>query len=83
VPGFPLTVGGGSIVATRLRPAADGRGWILRLYNASSKPEKLVLSGQAVENGRVLLSDLDGTPGAPFAAPLELPAFGILTLLIR
>ena len=82
VPGFPLTVGGEAIVATRLRPAADGRGWILRLYNASSKPEKLVLAGQAVDERRVFLSDLDGTPGAPFSAPLEVPPFGILTLLI-
>jgi alpha-mannosidase len=83
VPGFPLTVRGEAIVATRLRPAADGRGWILRLYNASSKPEKLVLSGQAVDEGRVFLSDIDGSPGAPFPASLEVPPFGILTLLIK
>ena len=83
VPAFPLTVRTEAVVATRLRPAADGRGWILRLYNASSKAEMLVLAGQAVERGRVFLSDIDGVPGDPLAGPVEMPAFGILTLLIR
>jgi hypothetical protein len=83
VPAFPLAVRTEAVVATRLRPAADGRGWILRLYNASSKAEMLVLAGQAVERGRVFLSDIDGVPGDPLAGPVEMPAFGILTLLIR
>jgi len=82
VPVFPLAVEPAAFVATRLRPSWDGRGWILRLLNASSKPEKLVLAGEAVDKGRVFLSDIDGVPGAPFKAPVEIPALGILTLLI-
>jgi alpha-mannosidase len=83
VPGFPLAIEGDAFVATRLRPTADGAGWVLRLYNASSGPAKLVLSGSAAASGRVLLSDIEGAPGTPLAGPVEVPAAGILTLLIK
>jgi len=83
VPRFPLTIGSPAFVVMSLKPAEDGRAWVLRLLNASSKPEKLLLSGQAFEGGRVFLSDISGTEGQRVSAPIESPAFGILTLLIR
>ena len=83
VPRFPLAVGPGSFVATSLRPSVDGQAWILRLLNASDRPDKLELSGQAYDLGRVFLSDLGETQGARVSAPVEVPAFGILTLRIR
>jgi alpha-mannosidase len=83
VPGIPLAIGPGTMVATSLKPSEDGKGWVLRLLNASDKPEKLRLSGQAFENGGVFLSDLAEIEGAPVSAPVELPGFGILTLRIR
>jgi alpha-mannosidase len=83
VPGFPLAIGPGTMVATSLKPSEDGKGWVLRLLNASDKPDKLRLSGQAFDNGGVFLSDLAEIEGAPVSAPLELPGFGILTLRIR
>jgi alpha-mannosidase len=82
VPSFPLAVGPKSMIATRLKPTDDGRGWILRLYNASPKPERLVLSGRAVDEGRTYLSDIDGRSAIALAAATEIPAWGILTLLI-
>jgi hypothetical protein len=66
-----------------LKPTADGRAWVLRLLNASSRPEKLTLSGEACDGGRVFLSDVSGAAGPRVSAPIEAPAFGILTLLIR
>jgi hypothetical protein len=83
VPRLPLVIEGDAFVATRLRPTTDGAGWVLRLYNASSRPAKLVVSGSAAAPGRVLLSDIEGAPGTPLAGPVEVPAAGILTLLIR
>ncbi|HMA55065.1 MAG TPA: glycoside hydrolase family 38 C-terminal domain-containing protein, partial [Acidobacteriota bacterium] len=82
-PGFPLAVRPGAFVATRLKASLDGKAWIMRLFNASSGPEKLLLSGEAFDQGRVFLSDLRETQGPPLSLPLEVPAFGILTLLIR
>ncbi|NTV81488.1 MAG: hypothetical protein HGA24_08710, partial [Candidatus Aminicenantes bacterium] len=81
-PRFPLTVDSPAFVAMSLRPSADGRAFILRLLNASDRPEALRLSGTAFDRRRVFLSDVDGTEGARLSAPLEVPAFGILTLRI-
>ncbi|MGZ5515997.1 MAG: glycosyl hydrolase-related protein, partial [Candidatus Aminicenantales bacterium] len=83
VPRFPLNVLSEAFVATRLKPSTDGTARILRLFNASSGPEKLALSGEAFEAGRVFLSDLNENQGPRLSSPLEVPAFGILTLLIR
>ncbi|OGD12645.1 MAG: hypothetical protein A2W20_02985 [Candidatus Aminicenantes bacterium RBG_16_66_30] len=82
-PRFPLTVDTPAFVAMSLRPSADGRAFLLRLLNASGRPETLRLSGKAFDRGRVFLSDIDGAQGAAFTAPLEVPSFGILTLRIN
>lgn len=82
-PLFPLAIRPEAVVATRLKPSSDGKAWVLRLFNASREPQKLVLSGEAFDRGRVFLSDLTETLGPRVSAPLDMPAFGILTLLIR
>ena len=82
-PRFPLAIRPGAFVVTRLLPSLDGKAWIMRLFNASSGPEKLILSGEAFDQGRVFLSDLRETQGPPLSLPLDVPGFGILTLLIR
>jgi hypothetical protein len=77
-----LTVGSPAFVAMSLRPSADGGAFILRLLNASSGPRTLRLSGEAVDDGLVFSSGVDGREGARITAPLEVPAFGIVTLRI-
>ena len=81
-PRFPLTIESDALVAVSLKPAADGKAWILRLYNASDRPETLRLSGEAAGRGRVFLSDVDGAQGPRLSGPLEVPSSGILTLFI-
>jgi len=81
-PQFPLAVGPGPFVATRLKPSADGKAWILRLFNASGSPAPVRLSGEAFDQGRVFLSGLDEAAGPRVSSPPEVPGFGILTLLI-
>lgn len=83
VPRFPVTVRSGSLAATSLRPSADGKAWILRLLNASGNPAPLLLAGLAYDQGRVFLSDLSESEGRRVSAPLDVPAFGILTLRIN
>jgi alpha-mannosidase len=83
VPRFPLTVDSPSFVAMSLKPSEDSQAFLLRLLNASDRPETLRLSGPACDAGRVFLSDIDGVRDARPAAPLEVPAFGIVTLLIE
>jgi hypothetical protein len=83
VPRFPLTIDSPAFVSMSLRPSADGRAFVLRLLNASARPETLRLSGEAFDRGRVFLSDIDGAQGAPFHAPLDMPSFGIVTLRIK
>ena len=81
-PRFPLTVESGSFIATSLRPSADGKAWMLRLLNASERPEKLRLSGEALDLGLVFLSDLSEAALARITGPLDAPGLGILTLRI-
>ncbi|MBN2264853.1 MAG: hypothetical protein JW775_03470, partial [Candidatus Aminicenantes bacterium] len=83
VPRFPLVVLSKAFVATRLRPAASGKGWVLRLLNASSGPARLLLAGDAFDRGDVFLSDLWEAEGPRLTAAPEVPAFGILTLLVK
>lgn len=81
-PRFPLSVESAALVAVSLKPAADGKAWILRLYNASDRPEALRLWGEAAVKGRIFLGDVDGAQGAALPASLEIPPSGILTLFI-
>jgi alpha-mannosidase len=82
LPRFPLAIDTPSFVATSLRPSGDGQASILRLYNASNRPEELRLSGPAFGAGRVFLSDIEGTRGARISGSIDVPAFGLLTLLV-
>jgi hypothetical protein len=82
LPRFPLAVCSDAFVATRLKPAADGKGWILRLLNASSEPQELHLSGPAIERGWVFLSDLAEAEGPSVLSLPAVPAFGIVTLRV-
>jgi len=79
----PVAAANEGFVATRLKPAAGGKAWALRLYNASGEAPMLALSGEAFEGGRVFLSDLEETPRSALSSPLDVPAYGIVTLLIR
>jgi hypothetical protein len=81
-PRFPLTVESGSFIATSLRPSADGRAWMLRLLNASDRPQRLRLSGEAFDRGRVALSDLGEAEIAKVNASFEVSGSGILTLRV-
>ncbi len=81
--GLPLTVEPKGFIVTSLRPAADGKGVILRIYNASGRPETLRLGGALVKKGEVYLSDPSESKRERVTAPLPVPAFGLLTLRLE
>jgi hypothetical protein len=83
LPRFPLAIEPGPFVATSLKPSADGKAWILRLLNASDRPEELKLSGDAFDCGRVFLNDLGEAELSPVVGSVNAPGFGILTLRIN
>ncbi len=83
VPRFPLEVGPGPFVVTSLKPASDGRGWMMRLFNAGERPATLRLSGPLAERGSISISNLLEEKTMPAPRPLEVPSFGIVTLRIE
>ena len=81
--GLPLTVEPAAFAVTSLRPAADGRGIVMRVYNASGRPETLRLGGALVKKSEIYLSDPSESKREKVTRPLPVPAFGLLTLRVE
>ncbi len=67
------------IVVTSLKPTADGRGWLVRLFNPSDHPVRASLQ-RAAGPARIQACNLFEEPLAPLSDPIELPAWGLVTL---
>jgi len=79
LPSSPLTVSSDAIVVSSLRPAPGGSGWVVRLYNASDKPETFEVKG-ASGVAAISIGDVDGNPLRPLTGPVTLPGRGLITL---
>ncbi len=75
-----LTLKDPSVVVSSLKPSADGKAVIVRLWGASgqSRPVRLQWREGAVRS--VSLTDLSERPLKPCSSPLIVPGWGILTL---
>lgn len=71
------------VVVTRFKPAADGRGFILRLLNVSGQPAEFSLKGPLVDNNEVYLSDLQEEKNRRVDFPVSLMPWEIVTLRIE
>ena len=78
----PFTVEAERAVVTSLRLAADGDGYLVRLYNPGGRTDTVTL--RAPDGGplRVLRSDAGGSAREPLRAPIELGGYEILTLRV-
>ncbi|HOX39234.1 MAG TPA: polysaccharide lyase family protein [Candidatus Brocadiia bacterium] len=76
-----LTVEPAGVVVTSLKPSRDGKGLIVRLFNAGGRPEAVSLKWRAGENRRMLMSDLAERNGAEVFMPLRMSAYETITLL--
>jgi alpha-mannosidase len=68
------------IIVSALKPADDGRGWIVRLLGASGETEKVKLSWNKPTPNDVWLSDLSEEPRQEAAHSIDVPGWGIVTL---
>ena len=84
VPGRSLlTIEPPGVIATSFKPASDGRGWILHLYNPGSAAGVVRLLWQGAVPARFYLSDLTERRGSEAQMPLGIPSSGIEILRIE
>jgi alpha-mannosidase len=80
-PGKPrLALSSDKVVITAFKPSDDGKAWIVRLFGASGKTEKVKLSWTAPAPQQLWLSDTSEQPRQKAASIVEVPGWGIVTL---
>ena len=83
IPSLLKLKGDPSVIATALKPARDGNGWILRLFNASEKQAKLRLKWGQNKPSSMYRSNQKEKSFAPASDQIELGPWEILTLKIN
>ena len=76
-----LRVEGDGVLVTSLRPSRDFNALMVRLYAASGEPERCVLKWAEPKN--VYRSDPQESRGSKIEGPVELPAYGVVTLRVE
>jgi alpha-mannosidase len=76
-----LRVEGGGVVVTSLKPSRESKALMVRVFAASGKPERLTL--KCAEPKRLYLSDPQESRGRQIEGPIDLPAYGIVTLRLE
>ncbi|MCX6928923.1 MAG: glycoside hydrolase [Verrucomicrobia bacterium] len=80
-PGKPrLKLSSDKVVITAFKPSDDGKAWIVRLFGASGKAEKVKLAWAGTAPHETWLSDTSERPREKASASVEVPAWGIVTL---
>ena len=82
-PGLPLTLIPTRVAVTVLRPAGDGKGWILRLFNPSEEPDEFLYRWNGPGSGAVFGSDLSGAKGERLQLPIAVPPLGVRTIRVE
>jgi hypothetical protein len=80
LPALPFSLESPTVVASAVRPADDGRGIIVRLYNPTPAPASARLLG-GPPGLRALTLVSGRAPGQPVTGPIRLPPFG--TVVVR
>jgi alpha-mannosidase len=68
------------VIVTSIKPSEDGKAWIVRLFAAAGRPAKVGLRWGDSAPKAVFLSNLAEERGEAVTFPLDIPAWGILTL---
>ena len=80
-PGKPrLELSSDKVVITAFKPSDDGKAWIVRLFGASGKTEKVKLAWASPAPRQVWLSNTSERPGEKAGPSVEVPGWGIVTL---
>jgi alpha-mannosidase len=68
------------VVVTAFKPSDDGKAWIVRLFGASGKTEKVKLAWASPAPQQVWLSDTSEKPREKAGPAVEVSGWGIVTL---
>jgi alpha-mannosidase len=80
-PGKPrLALSSDKVIVTAFKPSDDGKAWIVRLFGASGKTEKVKLSWTTPSPQQVWISDTSEQPRQKASSSVEVPGWGIVTL---
>jgi hypothetical protein len=69
-----------AVLIPTLKRTDDGRGWLVRLFGASGKKEKVHLVWASPAPHQLWLSDTSEQPRSPIHGSVEVPGWGIVTL---
>ena len=75
-----LQLSSDKVLVSAFKPSDDGRGWIVRLFGASGKTEKVKLSWSKPAPRQLWLSDLSEQPREKIGNSIEVPGWGIVTV---
>ncbi len=75
-----LRLSSDKVLVTALKPSDDGKGWIVRLFGASGKPETTRLEWAAPAPRQLWLSDTSEQPGQRLGKMVEVPAWAAVTV---
>jgi alpha-mannosidase len=78
--GSLVEISSGPILITSLLPSADGKAFLLRLYNTGESGAQATLKWNRVVPKDICISDLSGLPGARVGGPVELRPYEVCTL---
>ena len=68
------------VVVTGFKPADDGKGWIVRLYNVSGKDARVSLTWSRPVPSALYFSDTSERRGTAAEGPVAIQAWGVVTL---
>ncbi len=82
-PSLPFMLTSDMITATSIRPARDGQGWVVRLYNPSPTPAAVSIDSRNGKLKAAFRSSLHEERGRPLYSTVTLSGFEVLTVRIE
>ena len=79
-PGPFLRTSSGEVLITALKPSDDGRALMVRLFGAAGRTVRTALIWSRPAPEKLWLSDTSEKPGRRLTGPVEVPAYGVVTL---
>jgi alpha-mannosidase len=77
-----LRVEPSGVLVSALKPSRDGKGWIVRLYGASGRPEKATLAFADGPDLKVFETDLTEKLGSEISGKIDVPPYGMVTVCV-
>ncbi len=81
--GSLVEVSPATVLAASVKPSQDGKAVMVRLYGASGRPEKAQVRVPGAGTAKVFVSNLLEEKLLPVDGPIDVPAFGIVTLRLE